>query len=94
MTEEPIEIPIDGSLDLHTFIPKEIKSLVPEYLHECMNHNIFKVKLIHGKGSGILRHSIHALLSKLSYVQSFRLGHAHEGGWGVTIVQLIPNALL
>jgi dsDNA-specific endonuclease/ATPase MutS2 len=84
----PIEQPIDGVLDLHTFQPSEIKHLVPEYLTACRERGILKVRIIHGKGIGTLRETVHALLKKLPYVKSFRLAGDEAGGWGATIVGL------
>lgn len=85
---EPIEIPIDGTLDLHTFQPKEIKSLVPEYLEECRRKKILQVRIIHGKGTGTLRRTVHATLDRLNFVVSYRLGDETSGSWGATLVVL------
>ena len=62
---EPIELPIDGSLDLHTFHPREIKELVPAYLAACQEKGILQVRIIHGKGTGALRRTVHAVLGRL-----------------------------
>jgi len=84
----PIELPIDGVLDLHTFQPREVKELVPDYLDECRERGIFEVRIIHGKGMGALRRSVHAILSRLPEVASFGLAMADAGGWGATLVRL------
>jgi hypothetical protein len=55
MDDEPIQLPIDGVLDLHTFKPREVKELVLSYLAECQQKGIFQVRIIHGKGIGNLR---------------------------------------
>jgi DNA-nicking Smr family endonuclease len=86
--DEPIELPIDGVLDLHTFQPSEIKDLVPDYLAECQQRGILRVRIIHGKGIGNLRRTVHAVLSRDSRVDSFALASEHFGGWGATIVHL------
>jgi DNA-nicking Smr family endonuclease len=86
--DEPIELPIDGVLDLHTFNPREIKDLVPDYLAACQDHGIFQARIIHGKGSGTLRRTVHSILSKDPRVVSFTLDHPQYGGWGATIVYL------
>jgi DNA-nicking Smr family endonuclease len=86
--DEPIELPIDGVLDLHTFNPREIKDLVPDYLAACQEHGIFQARIIHGKGSGTLRRTVHSILSKDPRVVSFTLDHPQYGGWGATIVYL------
>jgi dsDNA-specific endonuclease/ATPase MutS2 len=64
----PVEIPIDGILDLHTFSPSEVKDLVPDYLKECSKRGIFGVRVIHGKGTGALQRTVHSILSKIPEV--------------------------
>lgn len=86
--DEPIEIPIDGVLDLHPFRPRDLKTLVPDYLEECHQRGIRSVRIIHGKGTGALRESVHALLRRSPLVQSFRLAGVEAGGWGATLVDL------
>jgi DNA-nicking Smr family endonuclease len=89
--DEPVEMPIDGVLDLHTFSPRDVKDLVPDYLDECRNRGIFHVRIIHGKGIGNLRRTVHSILSKHPLVLSFTLDHPQSGGWGATIVYLREN---
>ena len=89
--DEPIQLPIDGVLDLHTFQPREVKSLVMEYLAECRSRGILRVRIIHGKGIGQLRQTVHAILEKHPSVTSFNLAGEHFGGWGATIVFLKPD---
>lgn len=86
--EDPIQLPIDGVLDLHTFNPRDIKDLIPEYLEACRQRGIYQVRIIHGKGRGALRQTVHALLAKHPQVRSFTLDHPQYGGWGATIVYL------
>ena len=86
----PIVIPIDGVLDLHNFDPREVKDLVPDYLNVCRERGILQVRIIHGKGTGALRNTVHAVLSRLPQVASFRLAGEDGGGWGATIVILHP----
>jgi DNA-nicking Smr family endonuclease len=88
----PIELPIDGTLDLHTFHPREVKELVPDYLAECRQRRILVVRIIHGKGTGALRRSVHTILSRLPEVASFSLAMEDAGGWGATLVTLRPPA--
>ena len=85
---QPIEMPIDGVLDLHTFRPKDVKDVVTAYLAECRRKNIFQVRIIHGKGIGELQRSVHALLSSHPEVTSYSLASALYGGAGATIVHL------
>jgi DNA-nicking Smr family endonuclease len=89
--DEPVEMPIDGVLDLHTFRPKEIKDLVPDYLEACRERGIHRVRIIHGKGIGNLRRTVHAILARRPDVLSFTLDHPEHGGWGATIVLLRPR---
>ena len=88
--DNPIDVPIDGVLDLHTFAPREVKSLVTDYLEECALAGIYEVRIIHGKGTGTLRRTVHALLPRLPEVASFSLASEHCGGWGATMVRLKP----
>jgi DNA-nicking Smr family endonuclease len=86
--DTPIELPIDGILDLHTFHPRDVKELVPDYLTECRERGILEVRIIHGKGTGALRRTVHAILSRLPEVASFGLAMEDAGGWGATLVTL------
>ena len=86
--QEPIVLPVDGTLDLHSFRPGEIKDLVPEYLRECRKKNILQVRIIHGKGTGTLRRTVHAILARLDWVKSFRTAGEDAGSWGATLVVL------
>ena len=85
---ESIKIPLDGTLDLHTFLPGEVLDLVPEYLAACRDRDITQIRIIHGKGVGTLRRTVESILQKLSYVESFRTAGEDGGGWGATIVML------
>lgn len=82
-----LEMPIEGVLDLHTFRPRDVRDLVPEYLRECRRHGILEVRIIHGKGTGALRETVHGVLKKTPGVESFRLA-GDGGGWGATLVTL------
>jgi len=82
-----IEHPVDGVIDLHTFRPEEAASVVDEYLRACSEQQIHDVKIIHGKGKGALRSTVHALLSRHPLVADFTLDGG-PSGWGATIVHL------
>jgi DNA-nicking Smr family endonuclease len=81
-------IPINGTLDLHTFRPGDVKDLVPEYLAACRERGIYQVRIIHGKGIGTVRRMVHAILEKQLDVESFTSAGEDAGGWGATIVVL------
>ena len=79
---------IDGVLDLHQFSPKDVKTLVPDYLEECLQLGILEVRIIHGKGKGVLRRTVHSILDKLPAVRSYRFDDKQIGNWGATVVYL------
>ena len=85
-----VEIPITGELDLHTFRPSDLGDLLPAYLAECHARGLRTVRIVHGKGTGTLRETVHAHLRRSPLVGSFRLGDEHTGGWGATLVTLRP----
>ena len=86
----PVELPIDGTLDLHTFQPRDVELLVADYLSACRERGILSVRIVHGKGTGALRQTVHALLARLPEVVSFRTASEDGGGWGATLVELRP----
>jgi dsDNA-specific endonuclease/ATPase MutS2 len=79
--DQPVEIPIDGTLDLHLFQPREVKDLVLEYLAVCRARGILQVRIVHGKGTGTLRRTVHALLARLPEVESYHLEPQPEPGY-------------
>ena len=85
----PVAIPIDGVLDLHTFNPKEIPSLIEEYILACREKGITQLRIIHGKGKGIQKARVQSLLSGNPLVRSFSDAQAEAGGWGATLVELV-----
>lgn len=86
--DAPVPLPITGQLDLHTFRPGDLGELIPAYLAECAARGRREVRIIHGKGTGTLRTTVHALLQRSPLVQSFRLGDESTGSWGATLVTL------
>ncbi len=85
--DEPREYPIDGTLDLHHFRPEELGSLLPEYIEACRERDIYSLRIIHGKGTGTLKRSVHTLLDRNPHVESYRLA-GDRSGWGATLVEL------
>jgi DNA-nicking Smr family endonuclease len=86
--QELIVLPIDGVLDLHTFSPKEIKDLLEDYVAECLKVEIYDLRIIHGKGKGILRDRVRKILSGHTRVEAFSEAPLEAGGWGATLVRL------
>ena len=87
MSDQPEELPINGILDLHSFRPDELGSLIPEYITACLEKDITRLRIIHGKGTGNLRRSVHALLERNNHVKSYQLA-GDRSGWGATLVEL------
>ena len=85
---EPVDLPIDGVLDLHTFRPRDVKSVVLDYIELCRERQITELRIIHGKGIGQLRATVHSILAKHPLVQSYALASEAYGGSGATIVRL------
>lgn len=87
--EEAVPLELDGVLDLHQFLPAEVKQLVPDWLDECRQAGLLDVRIIHGKGIGVLRTIVQKILAEHSAVESF--GQPPDASsWGATVVQLRP----
>lgn len=84
----PVRIPITGELDLHTFRPAEVSSLLEAYFAEAARLGLREVRVIHGKGTGTLRAGVLAWLRRSPQVAGWRTGDAGTGGWGATLVTL------
>ncbi len=84
----PEPILLDGVLDLHMFQPREVKELIPDYLAACLAAGITEVRIIHGKGVGVLRTITHDILQNHPDVRDFRLAGSDGGSWGATLVRL------
>ena len=85
---EPVAIPIEDTLDLHPFLPKDIRNVVAGYLEEARRSGFRQVRLIHGRGIGVQRQSIRSLLAAIPFVESFHDADGSGGGWGATVVLL------
>ena len=85
---DPVVLPLQDSIDLHPFQPKDIPSVVEEYLQQCIDAGILEVRLIHGKGKGVQRDIVRSLLEKHPAVTSFHDAPAEAGSWGATVVIL------
>jgi dsDNA-specific endonuclease/ATPase MutS2 len=85
---EVTEVPLTDELDLHHFLPREVADLVTEYVHAAHAAGMRRVRIIHGKGTGALRRTVHAALERHPLVAGFRLGDQASGTWGATLVEL------
>ncbi|MDZ4798500.1 MAG: Smr/MutS family protein [Bryobacteraceae bacterium] len=89
MTEEdPIELPITDTFDLHTFHPRDVKDATEAWLDEVHARGFRYVRLIHGRGIGVQRETVRAILARTPFVESFEDAPAEAGGWGATTVTL------
>jgi dsDNA-specific endonuclease/ATPase MutS2 len=85
---EPVEIPLQDSIDLHPFQPKDIPSVVEEYLEQCGLAGLAEVRIIHGRGTGVQRNIVRSILQKHPRVLAFQDAPPEAGGWGATVVLL------
>lgn len=88
--KQPTEYPIDGTLDLHQFAPKDTREAVEEYIRVCLEKNIMSIRIVHGKGIGVKREIVHRVLRQHPHVAGFRHEGGSGGGWGATVVDLKP----
>jgi dsDNA-specific endonuclease/ATPase MutS2 len=85
---EPLRIPIEDVLDLHTVSPQDVKAVVQEYLTEANRLGFKALRIIHGRGIGVQRELVRSLLATTPFVLSYSDAPAEAGGWGATIVTL------
>jgi DNA-nicking Smr family endonuclease len=85
---KPVKVPIENEIDLHTFQHREVPGLLEEYFLACIDAKIFSVRVIHGKGKGILKKNVYSHLEKNPHVISYRDSGFDSGGWGATQVEL------
>ena len=90
LEDEPVRIPIEDALDLHAFAPKDVASVVDDYLREAQRAGFREVRLIHGRGTGTQRATVRALLARHPLVAGFADAPPERGGWGATVVTLAP----
>jgi DNA-nicking Smr family endonuclease len=90
--DEIVKYPIEDSIDLHTFRPNEVKDLLNDYLEAAGQKGFKEVRIIHGKGTGVLRRRVHSVLESHPMVISFGEASSDAGGWGATIAVLRPKS--
>lgn len=90
--QSPIHLPIDGVLDLHAFRPADLPELLEDYIEACRTDGILEIRVIHGKGRGILRQRVRHLLARHPDVAAYGDAGPGGGGWGATRVTLRPLA--
>ena len=88
MDEEPVRIPITDVFDLHTVPPRDVKPIVQEYLQEAHHAGFKALRIIHGRGIGVQREMVRAILAETPFVESFGDAPLEAGGWGATVVTL------
>ncbi len=86
--DDPVRVPIDDTLDLHTFSPREVQDVTEEYLRAARAAGLREVRLIHGRGRGVQRAAVHAVLARLPWVVRAFEAPSDRGGWGATVVIL------
>lgn len=91
MNDDPPEdfvLPIEDFIDLHPFRSQEIRSVVESYIEEAARLGLTEVRLIHGRGIGVQRDAVRAVLTKNPLVRDFHDAPAERGGWGATVARL------
>ena len=86
--DSPHRIPIEDRIDLHAFSPKEVVSVVEEYLEEAARRGLRQVRIIHGRGTGTQRRMVRQALARHPRVETFGDAPPEAGGWGATLVLL------
>jgi DNA-nicking Smr family endonuclease len=90
---DAVHIPIDGTLDLHTFNPRDVHDLIREYIDACLEEGISEIRIIHGKGRGVLREKVNSILREHPLVMDFSLDPG-ASGWGATVIRLRKKVLI
>ena len=86
--DEPVELPIEDSIDLHTFAPRDIPDVVESYLEAAHEEGLEEVRIIHGRGKGVQKERVRQVLQKSELVEHFEEATPGRGGWGATVVAL------
>jgi dsDNA-specific endonuclease/ATPase MutS2 len=87
-SDEPIRIPVTDVFDLHSVPPRDVKGVVEAYLEEAQRMGFKAIRIIHGRGIGVQRETVRAVLARTSFVVSFGDAPLEAGGWGATIAAL------
>ncbi len=87
-TDEPRRVPVEDVIDLHTFRPAEVSALVEDYIEEAARAGFRVVRIVHGKGGGVLRETVRRALARNPRVADFGEAPPEAGGWGATLVTL------
>jgi DNA-nicking Smr family endonuclease len=85
---DPSVIPVRDVLDLHGLPPKMVREVVESYLEESRRLGFRYVRIVHGKGVGVQREVVRAILGRTPWVESFADAPLEAGGWGATVVRL------
>lgn len=89
---EPLRVPIEECIDLHTFAPRDIPDVVASYLEAAQEAGLTEVRVIHGRGKGVQKERVRQVLAKSELVAHFEEATPDRGGWGATVVTLKPSA--
>ena len=87
--DQPVPIPITDVFDLHSVPPRDVKAVVEAYIEEAHRLGFKALRIIHGRGIGVQREIVRAVLAKAPFVRSFADAPADAGGWGATVVTLL-----
>ncbi len=88
MEDEPVRIPVTDVFDLHSVPDADVRAIVEEYLIEARQCGFRHLRIIHGRGIGVRREMVRALLARTEFVESYRDAPVEAGGWGATLVEL------
>jgi dsDNA-specific endonuclease/ATPase MutS2 len=86
--QEPVPIPVTDVFDLHSVPPRDVGPVVEEYLAEARRLGLTALRIIHGRGIGVQRETVRAILARTPFVRDFRDAPLEAGGWGATVVTL------